>query len=68
MSHPSQDTNTSRSTHTPVIAGKIVSPTAVGTNNALEVRGDFAVWDTVASKFVLVDQTTFGTINTPKNQ
>ena len=66
MSNHTQDPNTSRSTHQAQVSGKQVVPTAVGTGNALQIRGDYGIWDTVASKFVLIDQTTIGTTTLPK--
>jgi len=68
MSNVTQDANTSKSTHQTQVAGKSVSPTTVAGGHALQVRGDFAVWDSVSNKFVLVDQTQFGTTVAPKNQ
>lgn len=66
MSHASQDPSTSKSTHGYQVAGKTVTVTPVGSTDALEVRGDFGLWDTVANKFVSVDQTLFGTTIAPK--
>lgn len=66
MSHANQDTGTTKSTHGYQVAGKSTAVTPVGSTNPLEVRGDFGVWDTVANKFVSVDQTLFGTTIAPK--
>jgi hypothetical protein len=68
MSHANQDPGIVKSTHAYQVAGKTTTVTPVGNNDALEIRGDFAVWDTVANKFVNVDQTLFGTTIAPKLQ
>lgn len=68
MSHANQDQSTNKSTHGYQVAGKSTSVTPVGNNDPLEIRGDFGVWDTVANKFVNVDQTLFGTTIAPKLQ
>jgi hypothetical protein len=68
MSHANQDQSTSKSTHGYQVAGKPTKVTPVGNNNALEIRGDFGGWDTIANKFISVDQTLFGTTIAPKLQ
>jgi len=66
MSDHTQDSNTLRSTHQAQVGGRKVVPTPVGSTNPLQIRGDYGVWDTVANKFVLIDQTTIGTTTLPK--
>jgi len=59
--------NNNYSTHQPQVAGKPVTVNSPA-GNPVQVRGDFGVWDTVANKYVNVDQTQFGTTLAPKNQ
>lgn len=68
MSNPTKPTGVTSSSHQTQVAGKTVSPTSVGSTNPLVVSGDMSIWDTVANKYVLVDQTLFGTTLIPKNQ
>lgn len=67
MSNPTQEPNASASTHGYQVAGKAATPKSAA-GNALQIRGDYGVWDTVANKFVDVNTTSFGTVAHPKLQ
>lgn len=66
MSNPTQPTGITSSTHGPQVGGKAVTATPVGSTNPIVFRGDYAAWDTVANKFVTIDQTSVGTTAFPK--
>ena len=65
MSHPPQPANASSSTHNKQVGGKTVVPLSP-TGNPVEIRGDNAMWDTVANKFVNISYTNVGTTSIPK--